>query len=310
MKFSLVCSLAALIISGGAQAKTGFEAAFDKALNYKCGDGYYINSTGAEEIATGVDAGKYDLNDVLNTYYRTCQFERSKRVAGDVKRGRSDIDAFNKVLNYKCTNGYYINSDGAEEVAGHIAAGKYTLNDVLNTYFRTCEFERSKRVAADVKRGRSDLDAFNRTHSYKCKNGYYLNSTGAEEVAGAVGSGYMQLADFLNIYYATCEFERSKRIATDGKKGKLDLAAFSKALNYKCKNGYYLNSDGAEEVAYDVGVGKMQLDTFLNMYYSTCEYTRSVRMAKASKNSGNSGNSGGVPGDSQNSNPSDTESAL
>lgn len=286
-----------LSLVAAASAASEYENSFHKALNYKCKGGYYrVSSTGAEDVAGAVSSGRYELNDFLNIYYQTCDFDQSARIAEDANKRKSDVASFQKALRYKCRGGYYnITASGAETIATGIAANKYSLNDVLNTYYQTCDFDQAIRIAEDVAKKTTDLSAFDKSLYYKCKGGYYkVSAQGAEGIAKAVAANKVDVNDVLSGYYGTCDYDQAVRVAEDVNKRKSDLAAFQKALNYKCKGGYYkVTAVGAEELAKEVAKSSIDLNSFLDMYYSTCEYDRSLRMAKSAKSSGGSSDDDG-----------------
>lgn len=121
--------------------------AFDSVLYFSCAGDRYISPTGAKQVARLVSSDEINLNEFQDIYRRTCDFSVARDVAIGSKSKTLSYLAFDSVLYFRCTDGRYISTTGATQVAEKVASGEMNLNVFKSVYRRTCDFNASVEVS-------------------------------------------------------------------------------------------------------------------------------------------------------------------
>lgn len=222
MTYSLLSLLFLSMLSPSISfAKTAYEEAFDKSLNYENDCEGSINPRGAEYIANAVSAGQLDLKVFLKLYDKVCDFNQSVRIANDVKNKKSDLNAFFKAFKYEDSCENHMKADDAEIIAAGAAKQRFNTKDVLEVYEKICEVDTAISLATDAKAGELSLPVFFKAYNAKgdCDPDRYINAAGAEIIARGAAAGEYDYKVVLNKYRKSCDFDRSIRIAKNIQQG-------------------------------------------------------------------------------------------
>jgi hypothetical protein len=191
--------------------------AFKASYGFYCNNGVnYISTSGAEIIANLVDSEKIQLENTLNVFKLTCDFDSAIRIGKGFVEGKNDYSVFIQSYGYYCNNGInYISTSGAEIVSNLTADSKIDSKLTLDVFRRTCDFNSSIRMGQSFKENSADYNAFIQSYGYYCNNGInYISTSGAESLAQLTAQNKIDLKTTLDTFKKSCDFNTAIRIGT------------------------------------------------------------------------------------------------
>ncbi|MBI3553349.1 MAG: hypothetical protein HY077_12715 [Elusimicrobia bacterium] len=193
-----------------------------------------------------------------------------------------DSGVYKRVLYYRCTNGStYITDDGAQDAARWAREGRLDVDAFLKSFYRTCDFSEAAAIGKGSASGALSASVYNRVLYYRCTNGSTcVTHSGAQDVAKWSNEGSIDVEAFMNSFYRTCDYSDAVEVGKGSSAGVLSASVYNRVLYYRCSNGStYVTHKGAADVARRASADTINVGTFMDVFYRTCEFDSAVKVA-------------------------------